>query len=189
MEIKKESTTLATQSDVLGIIALQQANLGKNLSEAEKLKSGYVSLETTTEDLGKIIEKDGVVVVYKQDGQLGGYLFSITQEYAKTLKFLEPFLENLKKMEFKGKNLSEYKYCILAQIAVKEDLRGSGVSKKLYQKLKEELKKQGYELGVSEIAADNKTSLNVHLQKLGLEKLGSYDSNGRSWVVVVLDLN
>lgn len=189
MEFNKETVTLASESDIESITRLQRKNLDKNLTEEEKQKEGFVSLETTNDDLSKIMEnKDGLIVVDKQNDHLRGYLISITQEYAKKLSFLDPLLQNIKELEYQGKKIEDYKYCILAQTAIEKESRGQGILEKLYAKLKNELATQGYELGISEIAESNEKSLGVHLNKIGLKKIGVYDFDNKKWVVVALDL-
>jgi hypothetical protein len=187
-EQNKEIVSLAKEVDIPNIIKLQQANLSENLTEEERRKEGFVSLVTTENDLKNIIKGDGVIVVDKKDNNLKGYLFSITLGYAKNLSFLDPLIENINDMKYKGKNINEYKYCILAQTAIEKASRGHGVLESLYIKLKEELKNRGYELGVSEIAEDNEKSLGVHINKIGLKKLGIYNFNNKNRVVVALDL-
>jgi len=67
-------------------------------------------------------------------------------------------------------------------------LRGKGILEKLYTKLKSELINKGYELAISEIAESNEKSLGVHINKIGLKKLGVYNFDNKNWVVVALDL-
>lgn len=188
LEIKNEIVELGTETDIPEILKLQQANLSENLTEEEKQKEGFVSLTTTEQDLEKIIKNDGVVVVDKENNNLKGYLFSVTLDYAKKISFLDPLIENINNVEYKDKNLNEYKCCILAQTAIEKESRGKGILEKLYAKLKTELISRGYELGVSEIAEDNKKSLGVHINKIGLKKLGSYVFNNKNWIIVALDL-
>jgi hypothetical protein len=187
-EENKEIISLATEGDIPNIIKLQRDNLPINLAEEEKRKEGFVSLTTTEQDLEKIMKGDGVIVVDKQNNNLNGYLFSITLDYAKKISFFDPLIENISNMEYKGKNLNEYKYCILAQTAIEKESRGKGILEKLYAKLKVELINKGYELGVSEITENNEKSLGVHINKIGLKKLGVYNFNNKNWIVVALDL-
>jgi len=185
----KETIGLGAEADIPSIIKLQQANLSENLTEKEKQKEGFVSLTTTEQDLEKIIIDDnGIIIVDKENNHIGGYLFSITLDYAKNLNFFDPLIENIKNIKYKGKNLNEYKYCILAQTAIEKELRGKGILEKLYTKLKSELINKGYELAISEIAESNEKSLGVHINKIGLKKLGVYNFDNKNWVVVALDL-
>jgi len=186
-ELVEEYIGLATGADIENIIKLQKENLHHNLSEVEK-SNGFLFLENTHEDLKKILCGDGVMVVCKNNNELLGYLFSINLDYAKSLHFFSKLIESLENIDYEGKNINEYKYCILGQVCVKKDFRGKGILEKLYTKIKEELVYLNYDIAVSEIAENNTRSISANLGKIGLKNIGHYTSNGVQWLIVVLDL-
>jgi hypothetical protein len=115
--------------DLNDVIKLQYENLGKNLSEEEKRKWGFVSLGTSPEILKEIIEKEGLFVA-KEGNKLIGYLIVMEVETAKNVPFFGPLINYIQNIKIINKYLSDYKYCIIAQICISKEFRGSGLLEK-----------------------------------------------------------
>jgi hypothetical protein len=159
---------------------------GKNLSEEEKRKWGFVSLGTSPEILKEIIEKEGLFVA-KEGNKLIGYLIVMEVETAKNVPFFGPLINYIQNIKINNKYLSDYKYCIIAQICISKEFRGSGLLEKLYSYIKNKLSTK-YEIGVGEINAINFRSLAAHINKIGFKVIGEYSFQNEKWYVVYLNL-
>lgn len=176
---------LAKEEDLADILRLQQENLGQNISEAEKEKQGFVSLETPEKLLREILDQEGITVA-RINGKVVGYLMPMSVEQCKQALLLHPFIEKFETVKFENKPLNEYRYCILGQVCVDKQYRGKGILEKLYEELKSRLAKK-YDIGISEIGANNPRSLHVHLDKLGFKITEQYTAQGKDWYIVTLD--
>ena len=176
---------LATEQDLSAIARLQQENLAPNVSADEKQQQGFVSVETPPDLLKEIAEQEGITVA-RAEGKTIGYLLPMSVEHGKQIPLLGPFIERFKTIQFEGKPLDEYRYCILGQVCIDKNYRGKGILEKLYQELETRLA-DNYDLGVSEIGANNPRSLRAHLGKVGLRVAEQYSAEGRDWYIVILD--
>lgn len=181
----KPEIGLANEQDLPFIIRLQQENLGRNISDDEKQQQGFVSVETSPELLKEIAEQEGITVA-RDGGKVVAYLMPMSVEQGRKIPLLDPFIERFKTIQFDGKPLDEYKYCIIGQVCIDKDYRGKGMLEKLYQELETRLADK-YDLGVSEIGANNPRSLHAHLEKVGLNVAEQYSAEGRDWYIVILD--
>jgi hypothetical protein len=176
-------TGLALHSDIQEIIRIQTENLGKNVSEQERASYGFITLETSPELLGEIIDDEGILVV-RVDGKLVGYLIPTSKQRALTIPLLADMLRHCSKMEYEGKPLETYNLCVLAQICIDKTYRGTGVLEALHQGTRKHLNGR-YEIGIAEIDDKNPRSLKANILKAGMTDVGSFESNGRTWHVVV----
>lgn len=176
---------LAKKDDLVDISKLQQENLGRNLSDSEKQQDGFVSVETPIELLEEIINQEGITVA-RINGKVVGYLMPLSLAHAKEIKLLDPFIARFDDLKFEGKLLNQYRYCVLGQVCIDKNYRGKGILEKLYQELKTRLSNK-YDLGISEIGANNPRSLDAHLNKIGLKINEQYSAEGRDWYIVTLD--
>jgi len=176
----------ASTDDAQAVFALQERNLGRNLSEVEQQQYGFVSLETPPELLKEVIQENGITVA-RSLGKIVGYVIPLTVEEAKQLPLLNPFLSRFKKITYGGKPLNEYTFCVIGQICVDRNFRRRGVSEKLYAAFGTRLSAK-YELAVTELAERNVASSRTH-EKSNLHVVDRYPSeDGEVWLVEVLDL-
>lgn len=176
---------LAKSEDLADIIRLQQENLYHNFSEEEKQKNGFVSIETPPELLQEIANEEGITVA-RDKGKTIGYLMPISVEHCQKIPLLDSLIEKLATVKFEGKPLNEYRHCVLGQVCIDKSYRGTGILEQLYQNLETRLA-DTYDLGVSEIGANNPRSLRAHSEKIGLKIIEQYSAAGRDWYIVVLD--
>lgn len=181
----KPEIGLANEQDLSSVIRLQQENLSRNVSDEEKQRQGFVSVETSPELLKEIAEQEGITVA-RDGAKVVGYLMPMSVEQGRKIPLLDPFIERFKTIQFEGKPLDGYRYCILGQVCIDKNYHGKGILEKLYQELETRLADK-YDLGVSEIGANNPRSLRAHLEKVGLKVAEQYSAEGRDWYIVVLD--
>lgn len=184
---------MAKLSDRQRIRELQDQNYVENLSEEEKREGGFIGIRFDDNELKKLIEDPGIVVV-QDAGTVVGYLSFTTLDKAREIADLEPFFERVKDLRFEGKDFSEYRSLFLEQISIDKRYKGKGIPKLLYEKLKQDSKDR-YDIAVSEISDLNQRSLHVARDKLGFKIIDTYDvpereetGEGKTWHAVALDL-
>lgn len=179
-------TTVQSQADVQGILALQQANLRKNVPIAVQVDQGFVTVEHDPDVLMRmnraapsIIAKDGDTVV--------GYALTMLPEFGANVPELVPLFELINRLDYKGQSLSNYNWYVMGQVCVAAGYRGQQVFDRMFQH-HSQVYGDRYQLLITDISANNMRSLRAHA-RVGFETLHEfYDSIiGETWIAVVWD--
>ncbi len=116
-------TTVQSETDVQGILTLQQANLRKNVPVAVQVDRGFVTVEHDPAVLMRmnqaapsVIAKDGDTVV--------GYALTMLPEFGAHIRELLPLFKLINSLNYKGKSLTEYPYYVMGQVCVADGYRG-----------------------------------------------------------------
>lgn len=179
-----EYVPAVTEADLTGILDLQQRNLASSLSPEEMKSQGFLTVSHTPDILKKmqaiepsLIAKDGQAVV--------GYALAMTPASKIDFPILEPLFDLFRKIEYKGRVISEYNYMIVGQTCIDKKYRGKGVLQKLYAAYKNRFQ-SSYDFAVTEIATKNLRSLHAH-EKIGFQTVHQYTApDGVGWTIVLL---
>ena len=177
----------AEESDILQIKRLQEASHFAALSDNEKEEGGFVSLETSIPLLKRINKEAGISVVLF-DSEVVGYEFPLTLEHIKSMPLLSKFFQRLTKLEYKGKNLLEYKVVMEGQICISRQHKGKGLAIRLHKEFMGMLKEK-YDVLFTGVSGENPRSLHVHTKKLGLGILSKYYERGKKWYILIQDIS
>lgn len=174
------------EEDILQqILVLQRENLRDQLSEVEAQEQGFVYVE---HDLAKL-KKLGATyphIVALDENNLVGYNLVMLQEDRATIPSLIPLFEQFDALQYEGRQLNEWSYCVCGQVCVKKSHRGQGVFAGMYEAVRKQMQPH-FELLLTEIAVSNKRSLRAH-EKIGFEVLNYYiDTYAMEWATVIWD--
>jgi L-amino acid N-acyltransferase YncA len=172
----------ADDRDLEAILALQRANLERNLA---RLDDGHVTLEHTLETLRQLqaVEPSHVAV----DGAaLAGYALVMAPALRLLFPVLEPMFALAERLEFHGRPLAAQRFYVMGQVCVAEAYRGTGVFDALYRAHAEALGPR-HDAVVTEVATRNRRSLRAH-QRVGFEVLATHRDATDEWAVVAWDL-
>lgn len=166
------------------VLDLQEANLGRNLSDADKKSNGFVTVKHDLTVLKKmnaaapqIIAKDGDHVV--------GYALVMPKEFSAFVPVLIPMFEMFGKLSYNGKKLTGYPYYVMGQICIAETHRGIGIFEKLYAKHKEVYSKQ-FNICLTEVSSSNTRSMRAH-EKVGFKTIHNFNDQTDNWNIMVWD--
>jgi L-amino acid N-acyltransferase YncA len=176
----------ARAEDLEEVLRLQQANHHKNVSAADKLNEGFVSVETDLKTLKRINKMTGIVVA-DANGKVVGYELPLTPDEAGKIPLLIPFIERILKLKYAGRDVKDFRWLIEGQILVDKQHKGRGVAEGLHRRFVEMLK-PNYDLIITEVSDQNPRSLHVHTKKLGLSIVQQYSAEGRNWYVLLQDI-
>lgn len=180
-------TTVQSATDIQGILALQQANLRKNISIEAQTDQGFVTVEHAPDVLTRmnqaapsVIAKDGDTVV--------GYALTMLPEFSTDVPELLPLFELINTLMYQGKSLHKYAWYVMGQVCVADGYRGQRVFDRMYEHHRAVYSNR-YQLILTDISANNARSLRAHA-RVGFETLHEfYDpAIGETWVVVALNL-
>jgi len=176
-------TTSKTESDLQGILELQQRNLPTNLVPEEVLSQGFV---TVTHSLGDLSRMNGIEphVIAKDGERVIGYLLAMTVQSSADFPVLIPMFELFEQIQFRGKTISNYNYLVVGQVCVDKNYRGQGILDQCYEAYKNHFKDK-YDFAITEIATKNQRSIKAH-KRIGFSEIHRYEvPNEEEWSVVL----
>ena len=176
-------TQAKSDTDLLGILTLQQQNLAARLSPEEAADQGFVTVVHDMDILRRMnaaaphtIAKDGELVV--------GYALSMLPQFRADIPVLMSLFERLDQLHWHGHAFSTLPYFVMGQVCVSKEYRGRGVFDLLYRGLRDFNAPQ-FEVVATEISILNTRSLRAH-ERAGFEVLHEFTdhTNGAVWVIV-----
>jgi hypothetical protein len=179
-------TTVQSEADVQGILALQQANLRKNVPVEVQVEQGFVTVEHDPAVLSRmnlaapsIIAKDGEKVV--------GYALTMLPEFGADVPELLPLFGLIDTLQYDGKPLRDHAWYVMGQVCVADGYRGQRVFDRMFQHHRD-VYSDRYQVLITDISANNIRSLRAHT-RVGFETLHEfYDpAIGETWVIVLWD--
>lgn len=175
-----------SQTDLQGILELQQKNLPQNLSPEEKSEQGFVRVEHNLELLGLLNSIESHVIA-KDGNTVAAYFLAMTKKSRNDVPMLVPMFRQFDKLTYKGKNVSEYNYMVIGQVCIGKNYRGIGLFSSCFEVYQNAFKKE-YDFAITEISISNPRSIKAH-QKAGFEIIHTFQDEFETWVIVVCDWN
>jgi predicted GNAT family N-acyltransferase len=168
-----------TDEELLQILKLQQANFSSSISEEEKTKEGFVTVQHDFDILKSMNEKCQHIIAI-HDHKVIGYALSMVKELQEEIEVLKPMFQEIEKhIE------NQSSYLVMGQICVDKEFRKKGVFRGMYAFMRQELHQQ-YDLLITEIDSSNKRSIDAHYA-VGFKQLHTYYANNQDWEIVVWD--
>ncbi len=169
----------STDKELLGILALQQANLPKNTSEEERKAQGFVTVEHDFEIL-KQMHNVYPHTIAVADDKVVGYVLSMSIGFGSSIPVLVPMFEELKKQ-----HITE-NYIVMGQVCVDKTHRGKGIFRGLYAKMGETFSNK-YKRIITEVDELNTRSLHAHYA-IGFKDISAYTASGQVWKIIGLNI-
>lgn len=173
-----------TTEELEQILELQEANLGRNLSAADKKSNGFVTVKHDLSVLKKMNAAASQIIA-KDDDRVVGYALVMPKEFSAFVPVLVPMFEMFEKLSYNGKNLINYSYYVMGQICIADTHRGKGIFEQLYAKHKEAYSKQ-FEICLTEVSSSNTRSMRAH-EKVGFKTIHNFDDQTDNWNIMVWD--
>ncbi len=173
-------TTAKTTNDLNKVLALQQANLYKNVSEEEKQGEGFVTIEHNYAIL-KAMNDVCAHTIAKCGDELAGYALSMHPDFGDQIEVLEPLFDLLKNDKF----YKNERFIIMGQVCVSKNHRKKGIFRGLYDAMKKNVAPE-FDYIITDINAKNTRSLEAHAA-IGFTTVTTFTAtNDEEWVVVSL---
>ncbi|RIW14093.1 GNAT family N-acetyltransferase [Algoriphagus lacus] len=170
------------ESELKGILELQEANLFQNLSPIEKSEQGFVTVKHSLEQLTAMNELAAHVIA-KDGDQVAGYILAMTKASRAVIPVLVPMFEQFDQLKVDGQPISALDYLVIGQICVGKNYRGQGLFDQMYAEYRKKFSGK-YEFGITEIATSNLRSLNAH-HRVGFETIHIFRDTIQEWAIVV----
>nr|WP_298996678.1 GNAT family N-acetyltransferase [uncultured Allomuricauda sp.] len=168
----------STTQELEQILALQQQNLPKNLSQSDIIKDGFLSVEHSLELLKEMNDMCQHIIAVENE-KVVGYALCMHPTFSESIEILKPmFYEINKVVKNKGN------YMVMGQICIAKTYRGKGLFRKLYANMKAFLP-EGFDTIITEVDAKNQRSMDAH-RAIGFVELKNYRSDGKEWSLIVM---
>ena len=163
------------------ILELQRRNISISISEEEKQKEGFVTVQHDFETL-KSMNDVCAHSLAMYNNRVVGYALSMVKEFKEEIAILKPMFKEIENSV--NSNLS---YITMGQICIDKAYRKQGIFRGLYNAMKEHVKHE-FDVIITEVDRNNTRSLNAH-QAIGFELLKTYKSNNQEWVLLSWSLS
>lgn len=168
------------------ILDLQARNLKKNLDLKEISSQGFVTVVHDIDLLSKLNE-DYPHVIAKSEGKVIAYALIMLRKFEATIPVLKPMFEQINLTPYHDATLGDLNYFIMGQVCIDKAYRGQGIFANLYLKLAAAMQEH-YDYIITEVAFENKRSLNAH-RNIGFKIVLQYeDEQGTEWCIVLLSI-
>lgn len=159
------------------ILALQKANSKHSVSNTERKTDGFVTVQHTLPLLREMNKACPHVIATKNNVVIG-YALSMTKDFAKDLKVLQPMFTQIDTIL--DTNTS---YLVMGQICVAKEYRRQGIFRGLYSFMQKELNTT-YNVLITEVDETNIRSIQAHYA-VGFTSLHKYFTEGQQWDILV----
>ena len=173
-----------SDTELVGILALQQANLRKNVSEEEALSQGFLMAEYNLEFLQALHAKSPSIIA-KDGDQVVGYSIVALPEEAKQHDLLADLVRNIERCRYQNEEIQNY--AIVGQLCVDKEYRGQDLVQRLYGAFRDHYA-ESFTYCVTDVAQANTRSLRAH-QKRGFQVIDTLEYGGIVWDIVLWDWN
>lgn len=179
-------TTVQSEADLIGILALQQANLRRSLPADVASQQGFVTLQYTLDQMRQM-HQAGPSVVAKDGDTVVGYVITTLPETRQFVPELANLFDQIDTLAYQNRPLPTYAYYVAGQVCVANGYRGQALLDRMYQHHRTIYAEQ-FQLLITDISALNTRSLRVH-ERIGFQSLQRFyePTAGEDWVVVVWD--
>lgn len=177
----------AVPEDFQKIFELQNKNVVTSLSESD-LKDGFLSGAFSLDNLQAVNESICIMACFS-GLNLCGYHIASTPEFNKSSPLLTQMMQQLNKIIYKGKIISEYDYFIAGPTCIAKEYRGQGIYPQLIESLFDFLKNtlNQSRLRISFASELNLRSLNAQ-KKIGCKIIGEFYFNSNKFMILCFDL-
>ncbi len=171
-----EYTCVTQENELRQIIHLQQTNLPSSISETEKQKEGFVTVQHDLNILNKMNNKQPHIIA-KDEDKVVGYALCMPKEFKEDIEILKPMFSKIDQHLTSGNS-----YIAMGQICIDKAYRRQGIFRGLYQKMKSELQTK-YDYLITEVASNNLRSIQAH-QAIGFNSWITYAVDGIEWHLI-----
>lgn len=171
----------ATREDIPAILDMQAANFIDSLEDAKR-RDGFLSVKFTGQQLEEMTSQVGIIVAAVEGG-LAGYLCASSCEFNRPFPLLAAMMQQFDAIDYRGRSLVASRVFIYGPVCIDRSYRGQGLLRGLYETLLQEVAGR-YDIGVAFVADDNPHSLRVHVDGLGMARVGEFVFSGKPYHIL-----
>lgn len=168
---------VVSDEELYQILELQHKNIPTSISDAEKQKEGFVTVQHDFKTL-KMMNNVCAHSIAKHNNSVVGYALSMVKEFKNTIPVLQPMFKEIELCI----NVTTTNYITMGQICIDKAYRKQGLFKALYKFMQLQLRSK-FDILITEVDVNNTRSLNAH-KAVGFTELKRYIFNNQEWVLL-----
>ncbi len=176
----------AKNSDIVGILELQELYLVTNLTDEEKV-SGFVTTSFSESLLEYVINQNGIFIV-KSNYKIIAYAFAASWDFFSRYPIFEYMISLFPKFKFRNFILNTTNSFQYGPVCIHKDFRGQGIIEILFEYMRIHILEK-YPLSVTFINKTNIPSTKAHVNKLKWEVIDGFLFNNNEYLVLAYDMN
>ncbi len=177
---------IAKNSDIDGILELQELYLVSNLTEEEKI-AGFVTTPFTVPLLKYVICQNGIFIA-KLNDKIIGYAFAASWEFFSRYPIFEYMISLFTRFQFRDFDLKTTNSFQYGPVCIHKEYRGQGLIKILFEFMRIHTLEK-YPLAVTFINKINIPSTKAHVEKLKWTIIDEFSFNNNNYIVLAYDMN
>jgi len=184
--IENISFEVAKNTDIEGVLALQELYLVSNMNEEEKA-SGFVTTPFSVEQLKEVIRQDGLFIA-KDSQKIIAYIFAASWEYFSQWAIFNHMTPMLPKLSFKDFKMTDANTFQYGPICIGKKYRGKGLINPFFDFMRIHLLKK-FPVGITFINKTNIPSQIAHIEKLKWSVIGDFLFNNNTYFILAYDMS
>lgn len=180
------NTRIASIKDLEAVLMLQEKYLFKNLSESER-KKGFVTTPFTIGQITEIMMQNGLFVAENELDEIIAYAFAGSWSYFEQWEIFNFMTSRFPSLNFNQKEISTENSFQYGPICIREDYRGTGVLKQIFEEMRLEFFKK-YPISITFINKVNLISERAHTKKLSWEIIDEFEFNTNQYITLAFDM-
>lgn len=177
---------LACMNDILGVTALQELYLYRNLNDEER-KEGFVTTRFTTEQLEDAVKEKGLFVAEDEHYRIIAYAFGASWDYFAQWEIFNYMVLRFPQLSFDGRKITTSNSFQYGPVCIDKKYRGTGVLLLIFEEMRIELLKR-FPISITFINKVNLVSEKAHTKKLGWQIIDEFEFNDNSYLTLALDM-
>ncbi|WP_309608005.1 GNAT family acetyltransferase [Flavobacterium sp.] len=176
---------IANNSDISGILELQELYLVSNLNDEEK-QAGFVTTPFTIDLLKEVIADEGIFIA-KSNNKIIGYAFAASWAFFSQWPIFEYMISMFPRYKFRDFEMNTISSFQYGPVCIHKDFRGQGLIKDLFEFMRIHTVKK-YPIAVTFINKINIPSTKAHVEKLKWEIIDEFSFNNNDYIVLAYDM-
>jgi ubiquinone/menaquinone biosynthesis C-methylase UbiE len=178
-------TNQITMTEINNVLELQKSFLRTGNIEDDKNGGRYLSTMTTVGQIEELLKTDGLTyVIDTRTGKLAGYSIVSTFDQAKGNPSESNFMNELENVTYQGQKFKKEEIMIWDQLCVDKEYQKGRVPLDIFREVRNRFAEK-YKYILGRIGNDNPNSLNLAMDHLNFDQIGSYVEDGRSLSVIL----
>lgn len=183
---KMIKTRIANNSDILGVTALQELYLFRNLTEEER-KQGFVTTPFTAEQLEIAINERGLFVAEDEQNKIVAYAFGASWKYFAQWEIFNYMVSRFSQLSFDGREITTENSFQYGPVCIDKKYRGTGLLPLIFEEMRIELLKR-FPISITFINKINLVSEKAHTKKLGWKIIDEFEFNDNFYIALAYDM-
>lgn len=177
---------LGSQTDIDGVLRLQERYLFRNLNETER-EQGFVTTPFTVSQIEDIILQNGLFIAIDEHNSIVAYAFAGPWTYFKQWEIFNVMIARFPELSFNSQAITLENSFQYGPVCIDENYRGKGILNLIFEAMRIAFVKS-FPISITFINSANVISEKAHTRKLGWEIIDHFEFNSNTYIGLAFDM-